>query len=83
MRALALAAILVARLAAADDAPRNVVLTPSEAVTAAKRLTSCEAKVAAYEASPPVPVVVVVAVVAALVGVSLGAGITYAVTRPK
>lgn len=64
-------------------APRTVTLTEVEAVAAAKRIASCEAERDVLRRGPPVGVVVLVAAVAAVVGGAVGAGVTYAATRPR
>lgn len=48
-----------------------------------KRLAAAEAKVKVYEATPPLPVVIIAVVVTAVVVGAATAGITYAATRPK
>lgn len=86
----ALSLVLVVALAMpgfASDAPckaGDVVLTPSEAVTAAKRLADAEAKVKVYEAHPPLPAWGVVLLV--LGGVAAGVAgsvVVYEVAKPK
>ncbi len=63
--------------------PRTVTLTEAEAVAAAKRVVSCEAERDVLRRGPPVGVVVLVAAVAVVVGGAVGAGVTYAATRPR
>lgn len=64
--------------------PFDGVLDTADAFVATeKALASAKAKVASYEAAPPVPLVVVVAVVAVVVGGAAGVGVTYLATRPK
>lgn len=61
----------------------GVLDTEASFVDTEKRLAAAEAKVKVYEASPPVPVLVVAVVVSVVLAGAAGAGITYAATRPK
>lgn len=90
-RALFLCALVLGApsLAQSTDAPVNcapgdVVLKPDVAIATAKRLASAEAKVAVYEAHPPLPAWAVVVLVVG--GVALGAAATvtiYEVSKPR
>lgn len=64
--------------------PGSVVLKPEVAIETAKRLASAEAKVAVYDAHPPVKwyVVVLIGALAAGAGVAITAGIYEAGKRP-
>lgn len=72
------------RLQQGQPAPFPGILDTEDSFTRAEqRRLAAEAKVRVYEATPPVPAVVVAIVVSAVVAGATGAVVTWAVMRPK